>query len=86
MNHLEVNIPESYTISVGFPKNSETEHGNKQWEYAKMKEYHKNSPLDGKAYEEIVDIRKKLGDKLLYPDKNFIIYFSSSLRKRIIKK
>jgi hypothetical protein len=36
-----------------------------------MKKYHKNSPLDGKAYEEITDIRKKLADKGIHRNKRF---------------
>lgn len=52
-------------ISVGYPNNSETEHRTKPLKYTKMKECHKNSLLDGKAYEEIVDTRKKVAEKLI---------------------
>lgn len=78
MNLLEVNTPESYTIFLGFLKNSELEHGSKQLDYTKMKEFHKNSPLD-EAYKEIIYMRKKLADKVKYIwTKDFIIYFTSS--------
>lgn len=66
MNLLEVNTPESYTIFLGFLKNSEIEYGSKQLDYTKMKEFHKNSTLDRKTYEEIIYIITKLSDKLNY--------------------
>lgn len=66
MNLLEVNTLESYAIFLGFLKNSEIEHGSKQLDYTKMKEFHKNSTLDGKTDEEIIYIITKLADKLKY--------------------
>lgn len=66
MNLLEVNTLESYTIFLGFLKNSEIEHWSKQLDYTKMKEFHKNSTLDEKTDEEIIYIITKLADKLKY--------------------
>lgn len=63
MNRLEVNTPESYTIFLGFLKNSEIEHESKQLDYTKMKKFHKNSPLNGKAYEEIIYISERDSQK-----------------------
>lgn len=40
MNLLEVNTPESYNLFLGFLENSEIEHGSKQLDYTKMKEFH----------------------------------------------
>lgn len=40
-----------------------------------MKKYYKNLLLDGKVYEEIIDIRKKLLDKGIYRNKRFYYRF-----------
>lgn len=39
MNLLEVNTLESYTTFLGFLKNSEIEHGSKQLDYTKMRNF-----------------------------------------------